>query len=111
MMMKTSGAIRLTQSRRCRHGRLERDGVCNDYLGGERRRFAWVMQRHGGLTAAEAEAAALEQYPYEASDVPYRWLVFHDRAWHWAMLRIYQDLYWVEHPDLARPSAEYRALG
>ncbi|HEY0543509.1 MAG TPA: hypothetical protein VGD53_34460 [Actinoallomurus sp.] len=80
-------------------------------LRGERRRFAWVMWRHGGLTSAEAEAVALEQYPYEASDVPCRGLVFHDDAWHWAMLKIHKDLYWVEHPDLVQPSAEYRALG
>ncbi len=81
-----------------------------EHLLAERRRFAWVMQRHGGFSAADAEAAALEQYPYEASDAPYRGLVFHDRAWHWAMLKIYQDMYWVDHPDLAKPSAGYRAL-
>jgi len=68
-MMKTSGLIQLTHSGGADMAYWsEREYV--DYLGGERRRFAWVMQRHGGLTAAEAEAAALEQYPYEASDVP-----------------------------------------
>jgi hypothetical protein len=74
------------------------------YLQGERRRFAWVMQRHGGFTAAEAEAAALAQYPYEASDAPFRGLVFHEEAWHWALLTIYQGRYWVEHPDLEAAS-------
>jgi hypothetical protein len=110
MMMNTSGVIQVTHSEGADMADWgEREYV--DYLHGQRRRFAWVMQRYGGFTAAEAEAAALEQYPYEASDAPYRWLVFHDRAWHWAMLRTYQDLYWVEHPELAQPSAEYRALG
>jgi hypothetical protein len=79
-------------------------------LRAERRRYAWVMQRHGGLTPAQAQAAALEHYPYEASDAPHRGLVFHDEAWHWAMLEIHNSLYWVEHPELAEPSAEYRAL-
>ena len=81
-----------------------------DYLYGERRRFAWVMQRHGGLTPAEAEAAAVDRYPYEPADKPYRVLVFHDTAWHWAMLKIHSDRYWLAYPHLATPSAEYRAL-
>ena len=80
------------------------------YLAGERRRFAWVMRRYGGLTAAQADAAALERDPYEAGDVPYRGLVFHDQAWHWAMLKIHQDRYWLTHPELASPPAEYNAL-
>jgi hypothetical protein len=52
----------------------------------------------------------MERYPYEASDAPYRGLVFHDVAWHWAMLKIHQDPYWLAHPELASPPAEYNAL-
>lgn len=81
------------------------------YLGAERRRFAWVMVRHGGLSPDQAEAAALKHYPYEASDAKYRELVFHDRAWHWAMLTIHGDQYWIKHPELEQPSAEYMAVG
>ncbi|MET7462023.1 hypothetical protein [Nonomuraea sp. NPDC005501] len=81
------------------------------YLRDERRAFAWVMQRYGGLTTAEAEEAALECYPYEASGTPFRGLIFHDEAWHWAMLSVYGDRYYVDHPELAQPSTEYRALG
>jgi hypothetical protein len=77
---------------------------------GERRRFAWVMQRHGGLTASQAEAAALKRYPYETGDAPHRGLVFHDESWHWAMLKIHGDSYVVEHPELIQPSAEYLRL-
>ncbi|GAA3246510.1 hypothetical protein [Nonomuraea helvata] len=77
----------------------------------ERRNFAWVMQRYGGLTSAEAEEAGLERYPYEPSGTPFRGLIFHDEAWHWAMLRIYGDRYTVDHPEVAHPSAEYEALG
>ncbi|MCK1815049.1 hypothetical protein MTQ13_12295 [Streptomyces sp. XM4011] len=80
-----------------------------DHLRSERRAYAWVMRRHGGLTAADAERAALEAYPYEPADAPYRWLVFHDEAWHWAMLTIHGDRYWAHHPVLARPTDEYRA--
>ncbi|WP_410818295.1 hypothetical protein [Micromonospora sp. 050-3] len=80
------------------------------YLHDERRRFAWVMQRYGGLSATQAETAAVQHYPFEASDAPYRGLVFHDEAWHWAMLKIYGERYWIQHPELAETRAEYRAL-
>ncbi|GAB3173655.1 hypothetical protein GCM10027059_45070 [Myceligenerans halotolerans] len=81
-----------------------------DYLDGERHRYAWVMRRYGGLGQAEADAAALACYPYESDDVPFRELVFHDEAWHWAMLGLHGDQYWRQHPELAQPPAEYRAL-
>ncbi|WP_328407024.1 hypothetical protein [Nocardia sp. NBC_00403] len=81
-----------------------------EYLREERRRFTWVMQRYGGLSSVEAEAAALESYPYEAADKPFRGLIFHDDAWHWAMLRIHGDNYTMEHPELCVPSSEYEAL-
>jgi hypothetical protein len=82
-----------------------------EYLEGERRRFAWVMRRYGGLTAAEADAAAQEQYPYQPSDAPFRGFVFHDEAWRWAQLKIHHGaLYWVDHPELIDPPAEYNAL-
>jgi hypothetical protein len=68
------------------------------------------MRRYGGLTAAGADAAALERYPYESSEAACRGLVFHDEAWHWAMLKIHQDGYWLTHPELASPPAEYNAL-
>jgi hypothetical protein len=80
------------------------------YLRDERRRYGWVMQRHGGLDAVQAEIAAAKRYPFEASDAPYRGLVFHDEAWHWAMLAIHGTAYWISHPHLAEPPAEYRAL-
>lgn len=80
------------------------------YLQDERRRFAWVMQRYGGLNATEAEAAAVQRYPFEASNAPYRGLVVHDEAWRWAMRKIYGEGYWIQHPELVQPPAEYRAL-
>ncbi|WP_330253673.1 hypothetical protein OG874_03455 [Nocardia sp. NBC_00565] len=76
-------------------------------LADAREDFAWVMERCGGRTPEQAVADALAAYPFEPSDVPHRGLVFHDDAWHWAMVAIHGYLYWREHPELERPSAEY----
>ncbi|CAL9380306.1 hypothetical protein SUDANB176_01047 [Streptomyces sp. enrichment culture] len=81
-----------------------------EYLQSERRAYAWVMRRYGGSTPAEAWEAALECYPYEPPDAAYRGLVFHDEAWHWAMLALYGDRYTVEHPELVHPPSAYEAL-
>jgi hypothetical protein len=81
-----------------------------DLLDSERRSYAWVMQQHGGLAPTEAAEAALERYPYEPAEAPHRGLIFHDEAWHWAMLTIHGDHYVVEHPELVHPSPDYRAL-
>jgi hypothetical protein len=80
------------------------------YLREERERYAWIMRRYGGLDSAQADAAAQECYPYEPADKPWRELVFHDEAWHWAMLRLHGDQYWQRFPELAEPPPEYRAL-
>jgi hypothetical protein len=80
------------------------------YLRDERRFYGWVMQHHGHLDAVQAETAALKRYPFEASDAPYRGLIFHDEAWHWAMRDIHGEDYPISHRHLVEPSAEYRAL-
>lgn len=77
-----------------------------DYLTAERRDYAWVMERHGGLTREEARKAAVEWYEYEPAEKSYRGLVFHDEAWHWAMLAIHGNQYVVEHPELVAPSPD-----
>jgi hypothetical protein len=91
--------------------RVWREGEYLEYLWGERRRFAWVMRRYGGLAQVAAELSALRRYPYEVSGAPHRGLIFHDEAWHWAMLRIHGDGYAREHPGLAQAPAEYREPG
>jgi hypothetical protein len=68
-------------------------------LAHERHMFAWVLVEHGGRTLAEAEREALERYAYEPPESRYRGLIFHDRAWHWAMLRIHGQGYWWGHPE------------
>lgn len=79
-------------------------------LTAERRRFAWVMRQYGHMTKDQAEAAALNRYPYEAADAPFRGLIFHDEAWHWAMDSIHGHDYPRTHPELVWPPPEYRAL-
>ncbi|MFE6861583.1 hypothetical protein [Nocardia sp. NPDC057668] len=78
-------------------------------LTSERRSYAWVMERYGGLTSAEAKARAVAFYYYEAPDEECRGLVFHDQAWHWAMVHLH-GYYWLNHPEWERPPAEYDAL-
>lgn len=79
------------------------------YLLSERRLYAWCLAHYGGLAKDEAESLANSFYEYESPDDPYRELVFHDEAWHWAMRKILGDGYWMKTPERASPSAEYRA--
>lgn len=79
-----------------------------DYLEQERALFAWCLQTFAGAPAAEAREAAETFYQYEPASDPYRGLVFHDEAWHWAMLRVFGPSYWISQPALELPSAEYR---
>ncbi|MFC8277788.1 hypothetical protein ACFUJR_35710 [Streptomyces sp. NPDC057271] len=80
------------------------------YLEGERRAYAWVLRTYGGRTATQSDAEAMESYPYESADEPYRGLVFHDEPWHWAMRRIFGDRYEQERPEPAEPSGGYPEL-
>jgi len=70
--------------------------------------FAWCMQKYGERSRAEADAEALRAYPYEPASDPYRGFVFHDEAWHWAMLTIHRTMYWLKDRELEVPSADYR---
>ncbi|MCQ6551783.1 hypothetical protein NPS70_01000 [Streptomyces sp. C10-9-1] len=79
------------------------------YLAGERRRYAWVMRTHGGMPAGRAAHEAMDCYPYEPPEAAYRTLVFHDEAWHWAMLALHGGDY-VHRPGLVCPPEEYEAL-
>jgi len=73
----------------------------------ERHMFAWCLVRYQGATEAAAEAAAREFYHFEPADNPSRCLVFHDAAWHWAMLRIFGEGYWRSHPQRAHIPDDY----
>ena len=80
-----------------------------EHLSHERHMFAWCFVQHGGATHTEAVILAESFYSYESEAEPYRGLVFHDEAWHWAMLRIVGEQYWQLRPELQAPSEEYRA--
>jgi len=81
-----------------------------EYLDHERHLFAWCLSIYGGISQADARARAEELYRYEsAATGPLRGLVFHDEAWHWAMLKIFGEQYWQARPELESPSVDYRA--
>ncbi|WP_417763773.1 hypothetical protein [Shewanella sp.] len=61
----------------------------------ERHMYAWTLQRYGQLTALAAQEKANAFYAYTAADVPLRELVFHNQAWHWAMLALFGERYLV----------------
>lgn len=80
-----------------------------EYLRCERLLYAWCLERHGDYDPAVASDAALERYPFEPASNPNRGAIFHNEAWHWAMLAIHGGYYWHTHRELGVPSAEYRA--
>lgn len=77
-----------------------------EYLKHERHMFAWVLRSYGSYSPADADDAAVARYPYEEPN-DLRGLIFHDEAWHWAMLRIHGEAYWLANPQLEFPSQEY----
>jgi hypothetical protein len=78
------------------------------YLNAERKLFAWCLEKYGQHSATKAEDEALSFYPYEPTSDSHRGLVFHDEAWHWAMLKVHGAMYWKEHPELQSPSEDYK---
>ena len=77
------------------------------YLAAERHLFAWCLVRYGGVSDADAQLKALARYPYEPPGDELRGLIFHDESWHWAMLHLHGEQYWLSKPHLERPSPEY----
>ena len=84
------------------------EGEYHRYLDDERRLFALALSGYGGMAAEQAEREALERYPYEPPDTPYRGIIFHDLAWHWAMIRLHGHGYWVSRPELQHMPEAYR---
>lgn len=74
----------------------------------ERHMFAWTLKTFGLIAQEEAGALTARFYPYEPPSLPLRGIVFHDEAWHWAMLQINGELYWKARPGLETPPPEYR---
>jgi hypothetical protein len=78
------------------------------YLDNERRQYALALREYGRAALEQAEREALEPYPYEPHGTPYRGLVFHGLAWHWAILRLHRHMYWVARAELQQMPEAYR---
>lgn len=80
------------------------------HLGAERYLFAWVLQHYGDISFEIAKTQACRQYPYEPKSDELRLLIFHDEAWHYAMLYLHGDCYWHTYLHYEQPSKEYEEM-
>ena len=69
--------------------------------------FAWTLVRYGDFSHKKAKEEAMKQFPYQSENEDYRELVFHEEAWHWAMLFLYGENYWDNFPQYISFSDEY----
>lgn len=76
------------------------------YLINEREAYVWTLVNYGGYSQNDAEKMAMDFY----RDDPGNELIFHDSAWHWAMLKIFGNNYWDSLPDLLDPPTAYLEL-
>ncbi|NMM91347.1 hypothetical protein B2J88_44800 [Rhodococcus sp. SRB_17] len=86
------------------------EGEYTAYLLAERRCMAWALEMLGHLDPDAAAHFAKTMYPYESADDPDRGAIFHDQAWHYAMLRVFGEGYWQKHSDRLNPSTAYDDL-
>lgn len=80
-----------------------------EYLEHERHMYAWCLTTYAGVAPSEAEREARDLYPYEPRTARYRGLIFHDLAWHHAMICLWGNGYWVARRELETPSESYAA--
>lgn len=73
----------------------------------QRHMYAWCLYNIGGYSLNEAKIKASEFYKYEPASEQHRGLIFHDDAWHWAMLFLKGEQYWIENPEFKNESLEY----
>ena len=73
----------------------------------QRHMFEWCLLNIGAYSRDEIASASDRLFSYKPESDEYRWLVFHEDAWHWAMLEIKGEGYWRRFPSLIDPSAEY----
>jgi hypothetical protein len=76
-------------------------------LASKRRLFAWCFVNVGGRPEQEAWEAAFAFYTYTPPEVEFRWIMFHERAWAWAVQQLFGSDCFQTRPELAQPSAEY----
>lgn len=73
----------------------------------ERQMFAWCLMEYGNIDDAKAKALAEVRYPFEPPEKPYRGAVFHDSSWHWAMIELHGQNYWIANPALEKEPDDY----
>ena len=78
-----------------------------DQLKQQRHMYEWCLKHIGRYPENKATEEAERVYAYKPSSDEYRGLVFHDDAWHWAMLKLKGEQYWLNCPECKSPSPEY----
>ena len=68
--------------------------------------YSWCLVHYGNYSDVEALKESESFYKYQPPG-EYRGLVFHDEAWHCAMLKVFGECYWKLRPDLGSPCPEY----
>jgi hypothetical protein len=76
-------------------------------LNEQRHMYVWCLKSIGGLSDSDANSEAESIYRYKSQSEEHRYLVLHEDAWHWAMLKINGELYWITNPELQTESVEY----
>ncbi|MCU7838546.1 MAG: hypothetical protein KZQ94_04085 [Candidatus Thiodiazotropha sp. (ex Troendleina suluensis)] len=73
----------------------------------QRHMYEWCLKNIGGLSDSDAKKEAEILYSYKPESEEHRYLVLHEDAWHWAMLKINGEQYWLSKPELETPSIKY----
>lgn len=73
----------------------------------ERYMFCWCLMTYADMPVDVATAKAAAFYAYQPPGNPNRDIIFHDEAWHWAMLHIIGEQYWLSKPEYLTPSQQY----
>ncbi|MBN3067598.1 hypothetical protein H5A34_00800 [Pectobacterium brasiliense] len=73
----------------------------------ERHLFRWCLITYAAIPADAATAKAADLYGYQPPGTLNRGLILHDEAWHWAMLDMFGEQYWLNKPEYLTPSPRY----
>ncbi|HSH96323.1 MAG TPA: hypothetical protein VK968_19405 [Roseimicrobium sp.] len=72
----------------------------------ERHMYAWTLVTFGAFRTEDAESHALQHYPYDpvGQNNPF---LFHERAWHYAMIELHGSTFWTTKPEILHAPAAY----
>jgi hypothetical protein len=74
----------------------------------ERHMYAWTLVHTAGVEEAGAATRAEERYKLLPASDRYREMIFHDEAWHIAMLDLHGNCYWHREPGLEKSPEAYQ---